>query len=89
LGNGTATLHRFRAKHQVEPLLERVGRLYGWVAPDYPEDLAFYNADGSVWLGSCAHERFPYLDALTRTQGELMELLPGLQIRRRSPRDNA
>lgn len=60
LTDGVATLHRFEAVPEVEPILARVERLYAWLQPDYPEDLSFYNADGTVWLGSCSHEGFAY-----------------------------
>jgi hypothetical protein len=61
--------------------------LYAWQAPERPEDLAFYDAEGAVWLGSIAHERAaffgpaaPPLDVL-RTwlpsdRGRIIELSP-------------
>ena len=33
----------------MDVLVERAS-LFSWVGPDFPKDLAFYNADGSVWL---------------------------------------
>lgn len=89
LVDGVATLHRFEAAPDVEPILRRVDRLYGWLQPDYPEDLSFYNADGSVWLGSCSHEGFAYMEAPTRSQHELTSMMPGVYLRRRSWRGGA
>jgi hypothetical protein len=89
LVDDVATLHRFETVPDIEPLLRRVDRLYGWLQPDYPEDLSFYNADGAVWLGSCAHEGFAYLEATQRSQQQLATLMPGVYLRRRSRRGGA
>jgi hypothetical protein len=50
-------------------LLKQANQLYGWMSPDYPEDLAFYLADGRGWLGTISHEREGWVDltALDRT----------------------
>jgi hypothetical protein len=82
--DGVATMHRFEAVSEVGAILRRVDRLYGWLQPDYPEDLAFYNPNGTVWLGSCAHEGFAYMEAPTRSERELVSLMPGVYLRRRS-----
>jgi hypothetical protein len=84
--NSEATLHRFRTTPAALEVLRRPRRLYAWQAPDYPEDLAFYTADGGVWLGSCAHEAFAFLEAVTHTVDQLGVLLPRLYLRQRSGR---
>ena len=61
-------------------LLEAPG-LYAWQAPDRPEDLAFYGADGAVWLGSIAHERAAFFGPAAPAQEELSLAVPGLFIR--------
>ncbi len=83
LFGGSATLYRFRAEKSAVPILSEAQRLYAWLAPDRPEDLAFYNEDGSVWLAS-AHERFAYLDAVSLNELQIAHRIPGLYLRRRS-----
>lgn len=41
-------------------VLKAAPGLYAWQAPDRPEDLAFYDAGGEVWLGSVAYERMAF-----------------------------
>jgi hypothetical protein len=89
LFGGSATLYRFRAEATVAPTLYQAQRLYAWLAPDRPEDLAFYNEDGSVWLASCAHEGFGYLEAVSLNESEIAERVPTLYLRRRSRHDGA
>lgn len=56
-------------------------RLYGWRMFDYPEDLCVYRADGTVWLGSIAHERDSFLVLTEKEAEELVGEVPGLMIR--------
>jgi hypothetical protein len=57
-----ATLHEYAVSSALVRLLSRqCRRLYGWITPNLPEDLAMYRADGSVLLGSIAHERDGWL----------------------------
>jgi hypothetical protein len=87
--DGVAKLYRFKAVPEVEPVLRRVDRLYGWLQPEYPEDLAFYNDDETIWLESCAHEGFASLEVSSRSEQELARLMPGVYLRRRSRRGGA
>lgn len=36
--------------------------LYGWESPKFPEDLAIYRANGSVLLGTVAHEHIGWMN---------------------------
>ena len=61
--NTTAPVCRYRLSPTLTAIVkDSVGGLYDWAYPDFPEDLAFYRADGSVLLGSCSHERFAFLE---------------------------
>ena len=55
-GAGVATVVRYRCSPAALPVLNRPGRLFGWVTPDFPEDLSFYAADGSCTFASISHE---------------------------------
>lgn len=55
--------------------------LYGWRMFDYPEDLCIYRADGTVWLGSIAHERDSFLVLTEQEAKELIGEVPGLMIK--------
>jgi hypothetical protein len=61
----TAVVRTYRVVSRSMEVLAGAGRLYAWQAPQRPEDLAFYAADGRCWLGSTAHERdgFVVLDS--------------------------
>jgi hypothetical protein len=83
LGGGKAVVRRYRLNQDSQRLLLAVPSLYAWQSPDYPEDLAFYAADGSVWLGSVAHERLGFFEIVPHTRAELQLLVPGLHVRDR------
>ena len=52
-------------------VLLRPGSLFGWLTPRFPEDLAFYTADGSCAIETIAHES----DAIFHDD-DLLPLLP-------------
>lgn len=41
---------------EIRSTLKKVGSLFGWVMPQYPEDLCFYRADKSLAIASNSHE---------------------------------
>lgn len=51
------------SQHVAGLLSEAADGLYDWVTPDLPEDLHLLRQDGSVFLGSVAHERDAWLEA--------------------------
>jgi hypothetical protein len=79
----TARLRRYRISEVSMAVLAERASLFSWRAPDFPEDLAFYNADGSVWLGATAHEEDAFFDNIRHTKRDLMSLVPGLHVRER------
>jgi hypothetical protein len=62
-------------------MLEPPGRLFAWLAPSLPEDLAFYLPSGSCWLGSISHERDAWLNEPAEFVPALLQAIPGLSIR--------
>lgn len=60
--------------------LASAGSLYAWLAPDRPEDLAFYVEVDRPWLGSIAHERDAFLDPDVVDLDDLVEQVPGLTL---------
>ena len=58
-----ARIHVFAlSAGMLELLSTRCRRLYGWLQPDLLEDLATFRQDGSVVLGSIAHEGESWLE---------------------------
>jgi len=55
LFGGFATLKKYSVSRESIALLNEVKSVYEWLAPKYPEDLAFYN-NGKVLFWSIAHE---------------------------------
>ena len=77
----TAIVRRYRLSPESTSLLASAESLYAWLAPQRPEDLAFYTSEGRCWLGSIAHERDAYVD-LDPAEFELLRAaVPGLDIR--------
>jgi len=55
LFGGFATLKKYSVSPESIALLNEVKSVYDWLAPKYPEDLAFYK-NGKVLFWSIAHE---------------------------------
>jgi hypothetical protein len=55
-GAGTATVVLYRCSNRATDVLRKPRRLFGWLTPNYPEDLAFYGSDGSCALATVSHE---------------------------------
>jgi len=77
-----ATVRLYRMSPSAFSVLRQVGGLYEWVAPERPEDLAFYVGEGNPWLASIAHERdgFVYPDAIDLQ--DLAGSVQGLRLER-------
>lgn len=67
----------------VEALVTMVDRLYGWEQMDRPEDLHFLRPDGTVWLGTTAHENDGWIVLSADEYIELQHRLPKLRLQRR------
>ncbi len=53
---GRARLVRYRIESESMRSLHSTDRLFGWRSPALPEDLCAWRADGSLWMGTIAHE---------------------------------
>ena len=69
----------------IAALKAKVSRLYEWLPPNLPEDLAFYWPDGSSLLGTCSHERFAFVDLAEKEIDEFKQEVPGLPLNKLSP----
>src|SRR5262245_25051982 len=47
-----ATVRHYRVNANTLQVLRAASGLYAWLAPDRPEDLVFYKADGAVFMAS-------------------------------------
>ncbi|HEU4939233.1 MAG TPA: hypothetical protein VFT39_22450 [Vicinamibacterales bacterium] len=78
---GHAAIVRFyELSAAAQALLEDAGRLFAWLAPNRPEDLAFYTASGRYWLASIAHERAAFIDPDAVDVRQLLASVPGLRL---------
>jgi hypothetical protein len=77
---GTAMVRRYAVSDASIRVLEAPGRLFGWRAPEFPEDLAFYSSSGSCWLGSISHEADAWLTDPATSIPDLLEAVPGLRL---------
>ncbi|QOX77503.1 hypothetical protein FY034_00610 [Trichlorobacter lovleyi] len=55
------TIRFYRITNDTIKVLRTVTSVYDWLAPDYPEDLAFYNKECCPLFGSVAHEHLSFL----------------------------
>lgn len=61
--DGKAIVNTYRLERSSLEQLLRLGTAFSdWVEPERPEDVCFLRADGSVWLGSVAHEGDVFLE---------------------------
>ena len=56
-GAGLATVVRYSCSPDTLRVLTRPRRLFGWLTPNYPEDLSFYGHTGLCAFASISHER--------------------------------
>jgi len=73
----------FRLVPQSAAILRAAHSLYAWLAPNRPEDLAFYTPEGHCLLGSIAHESDAWVDSTVMSAGELRSEVPGLRFAER------
>ena len=76
----SAIVRSYRLCPETVRVLAAAERLYAWLAPSRPEDLAFYSATGRWWLASIAHEGQSFVDADAVDLQALMSAVPGLQL---------
>jgi hypothetical protein len=60
-GTSMATVVRYKCAASARAVLLRPRSLFSWLSPHFPEDLAFYEPDGSCSLASVAHEKDAYV----------------------------
>ena len=76
---GKALVYVYSYEPHVITILKNVSRGFvDWQQPNNPEDMAIYRPDGSVWLGSIAHERVAWLSLSDDELGILHYSLPEL-----------
>ncbi len=73
-----AIVRRYLVTADSVRILTPPGRLFAWLAPSLPEDLAFYLPSGACWLGSIAHERDAWLNEAASALPALLRAVPGL-----------
>jgi hypothetical protein len=67
----------FRLTESTSGQLRTAARgLYDWRMPKLPDDLSFWREDGTLWLGSTAHEQDAFMELAPRELGELTETSP-------------
>lgn len=65
-------LWRFDLTDEMIGLLVECPRgLYGWLNPKLPEDLAVYRIDGSVLLGTVAHEHIGWMNLTSKEASDV------------------
>lgn len=56
------------------PVLKEPGHSFGWIYPDFPEDLAFFRK-GSCWMTTVAHEEMLWFTNETKEDVEFLKSL--------------
>lgn len=55
-----ATIISYRLDSSSKQILARPRSVHAWLAPAYPEDLAFYQRDGRLAFATCTNERMAW-----------------------------
>jgi hypothetical protein len=76
----TARVRHYALTPESLLVLRSAPGLYAWQGPNRPEDLAFYTADGTVWLGSVAHEADAWFTTAAMAADDLPARLPQLAL---------
>lgn len=70
-----AYVYYFRLNEKTKHFLQTKSiSLFGWLAPNLPEDLMLYK-DDQIWLASCSHERWFTCDLNVNSSDELINHL--------------
>ena len=56
----TYTMELYAITDEVNAFLHKLNRLYAWLPPPYPMDIAFFR-NGVCWFASSAHEGFAWV----------------------------
>ena len=73
-----ATVRKYRITPESLEFLKATKRLYAWLAPDFPEDLAFYDSNNNCIFGSISHEKDAFVSGTVFSKELLTNGAPGL-----------
>lgn len=59
--SGAAVVKRYKVTEGSLAILHAVDDTFGWISPEYPEDLAFYSGE-KLLFGSIAHEEIAWFE---------------------------
>lgn len=76
--DNVANLQFYRLPDAIAFLKANSEGLYDWLAPDAPEDLAFWRTESTEILSSCAHEQFADLRLTPAEASALRTQVPGI-----------
>jgi hypothetical protein len=77
---GKALLLRYDFSEAALDVLSAARKLFAWKAPDRPEDPAFYDDHGEVWLGVVAHEGIAFFGPAAPRRNVILSNVPGLKV---------
>lgn len=77
---GQALLLRYEFSERALEVLATARKLFAWKAPDRPEDPAFYDEQGQVWLGVVAHERIAFFGPGAPQREVILSNVPRLKV---------
>jgi hypothetical protein len=76
-----AIVYTYRLCSESANILKKVNNtLYGWVQPNYPEDLCFVKKDGVPWLITISHEHEAFLVLNAEEKEFLSKQIPELTL---------
>ena len=73
-----ASVVTYRAAPEAIPTLVEPGSLFAWRSPEYPEDLSFGTASGTVCLATVSHEALAWVltSSLAAAIADRVKLVP-------------
>ncbi len=73
-------IHFYKITNQSSKILTEFGPIFKWLAPKYPEDLAFYNNKQKPILGSVAHEKILFIIGKKKAVKEVQRIIGDVEI---------
>ena len=72
------TVRKYKITPESLEFLKAPKRLYAWLGPDFPEDLAFYDSHDNCIFGSISHEKDAFVSGTAFAEEQLANGAPGL-----------
>ncbi len=76
---GNALVHKYKYEDPFVKAIQDINdHLYGWLQPNFPEDICLMRENGEPWFVSITHEKDSYFSLLEEEKNALVQKIPEL-----------